>query len=409
MARRMTASDAPAPDTAQARARASLKRGRDGPVRGGNPWIFSNALARIEPKDAAAGDPIDVIDASGDLIAYGYYNPATTIAVRILGWAGEPTSDAIVRHRLRNALEWRNRIVPSDTNCYRLVNGEGDGLPGVVIDRYGDVMVVQILTAGADRMRGEITAALSEMLAPRAIVERSQGAVRKHEGLDDRVGIIAGEAVARTIVCENGIKLEVDLELGQKTGCFLDQRENRARIKGLAKDARVLDLCCYAGGFSLAAMAGGAREIVAVDTSARALEWARRNCALNGFDAAPIQFVHAEAGKFLAQSDRRFDLVILDPPPLARSRADAPRAANLYSALNALALEAVAPGGYLMTFSCSAHFRGEDFVHALRIAQVKSHRRMRLVARLGPAADHPAMLGHAEGEYLTGLLLHNPG
>jgi len=211
--------------------------------------------------------------------------------------------------------------------------------------------------------------------------------------------------VTEVTVRENGIRLVVDLERGQKTGCFLDQRQNRMRIKALAPDARVLDAYCYAGGFALAALAGGAREVVAVDSSAKALDWARRNLALADCDEARCTLVHGDAAKLLAAVEPEFDLVVLDPPPLARSGKDAVRAGRLYVELNALAMRAVAPGGALMTFSCSTHFTGDDFVRAVRIAQTKSGRKLQMLARLGPGADHPVLLGHAEGEYLTGLLL----
>ena len=295
-----------------------------------------------------------------------------------------------------------------------MLNGDGDGLSGVVVDRYGDVAVVQLLTAGAEQMRNEIVEHLQSMISPRAIFERSQGAVRRQEGLEDTVGMIAGAAagevsVSEIRVSENGIKMIVDLEHGQKSGAFLDQRENRARFGALAAGARVLDLCCYTGGFALHALKGGAAEVVAVDTSAHALDRAQRNLELNGYPASAVRLVHGEAGIFLGQRTERFDLIVLDPPPFARSRADARRAEHLYVELNALALGALTPGGFLMTFSCSSHFCGEDFVRAVRIAEGRSGRRMRLLARLGPGPDHPVLLGHPEGEYLTGVLLRDLG
>ncbi|MGH7931631.1 MAG: class I SAM-dependent rRNA methyltransferase [Candidatus Binataceae bacterium] len=382
-----------------------LKSGRDKPVRGGNPWIFSQAIDRTKPATLAAGSMVEILDASGALVAYGYYNAATTIALRVLSFGAALRCEEIVEYRIAHAIELRQRFVAGETNCCRLVNGDGDALSGVVIDRYGDVLVVQLLTAGADRMRDEILAALVKLAHPRAIVERSQGAVRKQEGLGDRTGLLLGEPVPEVIVVENGIRVAVDLEHGQKTGYFLDQRENRALIPGLATGARVLDAYCYAGGFALAALKGGARRVVAVDTSARALSWARRNLALNAYDEDGAEFVHGEAPRYLAQNAGSFDLVVLDPPPLARGIKDVPHAAHLYVELNALAMAALAPGGRLMTFSCSVHFGGEDFIRAVRIAQGKSRRNFRLLARLGAGPDHPVLLGHPEGEYLTGLLL----
>lgn len=389
--------------------RVFLNRGREGPVRGGNPWVFSQAIDRVEPADLEPGARVWILDAAGATIGHGYYNPATTIAVRMLALSGEPGPAEIVPWRIERALELRERLVGANTNCYRILNGDGDGLSGVVVDRYGDVAVIQLLTAGAERMREEIVEQLNRRMSPRAIFERSQGAVRRQEGLEDRAGLIAGAPAGEVVVSEHGLRMTVDLEHGQKTGAFLDQRENRARFGALAAGARVLDLCCYTGGFALNALKGGAREIVAADTSAQALRWAHRSLELNGYAPGAVRFAHDEAGEFLGRRDARFDLIVLDPPPFARSRADARRAEHLYVELNALALRALNPGGFLMTFSCSSHFRGEDFVRAVRIAVGRAARRMRLLARLGPGPDHPVLLGHPEGEYLTGVLLRDLG
>ncbi len=389
--------------------RVFLKKGRDGPVRGGNPWIFSQAIARVEPPSLAAGDGVEIRDAGANLLGVGYYNPNTTIAVRLLGFGAGLVPEQIVERRLSDAMRLRSQIIGADTNCYRLVNGDGDGLSGAVIDRYGDVVVIQFLTSGADRMRSEILSALERVVAPRAIIERSQGAVRRQEGLPDRAGLLAGELVAETVVMENGIKVAVDLEQGQKTGYFLDQRKNRLTVRRLAQNARVLDICCYTGGFLLAALAGGATSAVGVDTSARALGWARRNLELNGYQTSACALVRAPAARYLAAASERFDLVVLDPPPLARSMKDAAHAGRLYVELNMLAMRVLAPGGHLMTFSCSAHFRGEDFIRAVCTAQSRAQRHFRMLARLGPGPDHPVLLGHPEGEYLTGLLLADLG
>jgi 23S rRNA (cytosine1962-C5)-methyltransferase len=392
--------------------RVFLKKGREGPVRGGNPWVFSQAIDRVEPAAIEPGARVWILDSAGTTLGHGYYNPTTTIAVRMLalgGEPGEPGPAEIVRSRLERALKLRERVIGPDTDCYRMLNGDGDSLSGVVVDRYGEVAVIQLLTAGAERMREEIVGHLNLMISARAIFERSQGAVRRQEGLEDRVGVLYGAPDDEVVVRENGVRMLAGLEHGQKTGLFLDQRENRRSFGALATEARVLDLCCYAGGFALHALKGGAKETVAVDTSERALGWARRNLELNGYPPDAIRFVHGEAGDFLGHSDQRFDLIVLDPPPFARSRADARRAEHLYVELNALALAALNPGGFLMTFSCSSHFCGEDFVRAVRIAEGRAGRRMRLLARLGPGSDHPVLLGHPEGEYLTGVLLRDLG
>jgi 23S rRNA (cytosine1962-C5)-methyltransferase len=385
--------------------RVALKQDRDGPVRGGNPWIFSQAIARVEPAGLAPGDGVEIFTSGGDRLGFGYFNPTTTIAVRVLGFGTAVPPPDLVRHQIKQALELRLRIISPDTNCYRLVNGDGDAFSGVVIDRYLDILVLQLLTAGADRMRAEIVEALQELVAPRAVIERSYGAVRRQEGLADQAGLLSGEPVGVTAVRENGIEMLVDFEKGQKTGYFLDQRDNRALVRGLARDARVFDGYCYSAGFALAALRGGASRVVAADTSARALGLGKRNIELNGWDPQYYELVHGEAAKYLDESGDQFDIVVLDPPPLARSLKDAPRAAHLYTELNTTAMRAVAKDGLLMTFSCSVHFRGEEFIRSARLAASRAGRNFRLLRHLGPGADHPVMLGHNEGEYLTGLLL----
>ncbi len=390
-------------------ARVFLKTNRDGPVRGGNPWIFSQAIARVEPQSPEAGTIAQVFSSGDDLLGLGYVNLATTIAVRMLAWAEAPAVDKLVARRIANAVALRKRVVSHDTNAYRLLNGDGDGLSGVVVDRYNDVLVMQLLTAGTDRMRELLVNSLQTTIAPRAILERSVGAVRKQEGLVDRTALLAGDSISETIAQENGIRILVNFERGQKTGAFLDQRENHALAGRLADGARVLDAYCYGGLFSISAIKGGAVHSIAIDSSARALEWARRNCRYNEIDPTKIDLTHEDAQKFLSSTTDKFDLIVLDPPPLARSRADAERAGRLYVELNALAIRALARGGRMMTFSCSAHFRGEDFIHAVRIAQAKAGRSLRMIRRLGPGPDHPVLLGHVEGEYLTGALLEDLG
>lgn len=386
-----------------------LKPGRDGPLRGGNPWIFSQAIARAEPAALAPGDGVEVCAADGYPLGFGYYNPRTTIAVRMLAFDMRVAPAAIVRHRLVAALALRARVIPPETNCYRMVNGDGDGLSGVVVDRYDDILVMQLLTAGAERMRDELLERLGELIAPRAIFERSAGAVRRQEGLDDRAGLAAGGAVGEVLVSENGIRVMVDIEHGQKTGYFLDQRENRRRVTRLARGARMLDAYCYAGGFALAALAGAADEVTAIDSSAPALACARRNFELNGHAPSRYTLVQGDVARYLGACERKFDLVVMDPPPLARGVKDAARAGQLYVELNRLALNAVAPGGALLTFSCSAHFVGADFARAAQLAQGRARRNFRLIERLGPGPDHPVLLGHPEGEYLSGLWLADLG
>jgi 23S rRNA (cytosine1962-C5)-methyltransferase len=394
-----------AEEVSATRARVFLRTNRDGPVRGGNPWIFSQAIARVEPPNPEAGSIVEVFSSGGDLLGLGYVNLATTIAVRMIAWGEVPPLDELIARRIANAVALRKRVVSPSTNAYRLLNGDGDGLSGVVVDRYGDVLVVQLLTAGADRMRELLVDSLECALEPRAILEHSIGAVRKQEGLADHTALLSGESVSEIVAEENGMRIFVDFERGQKTGAFLDQRENHALAGMLADGARVLDAYCYGGLFSISAIDGGAVHATAIDSSARALEWARSNCRYNQIEPVRVDLIHDDAQKFLSTTTDKFDLIVLDPPALARSRADAERAGRLYVELNALAIRALARGGRMMTFSCSAHFRGEDFIHAVRIAQTKAGRNLRMIRRLGSGPDHPVLLGHVEGEYLTGALL----
>ena len=386
-------------------ARVILKPGREGPVRGRNPWIFSHAIERVEPAPLDPGSAVSVHDHQGTSLGQGYYHPGTTIAVRMLSFEGEGDLSEILGRRLRQALALRQQMVASDTTCYRLVNGDGDGLSGLVVDRYGEVLVIQILTAGMERLRPLILEQLTTLIAPNAIIERSAGAVRKEEGLPDRSEMVAGDSVSEVSVLENGWPIVIDPHHGQKTGSFLDQRVNRRWFGQLAAGRRVLDGYCYGGGFGLAAMKGGAQSVVAVDTSSRALAWARRNFELNGIEAERYELLAADLPRYLVQHPRAFDLIALDPPPLARSRKDVRQAEHRYVEINAIAMRALAAGGMMMTFSCSTHLRGEDFLRAVRMAQSQAGVNLRLVASLGAGPDHPTMLGHVEGGYLTGLLL----
>ena len=320
-----------------------IKRGREGPVRGGNPWVFSQAIDRVEPAAIEPGARVWVLDAAGTTLGHGYYNPATTIAVRMLALGGEPGPAEIVSWRMRRALRLREQLIGPDTDCYRMLNGDGDGLSGVIVDRYGEVAVVQLLTAGAERMRAEIVEQLNLTISPRAIFERSQGAVRRQEGLEDRVGLIAGSPAGEILVRENDLRMTADLEHGQKTGAFLDQRENRAHFGRLAAGARVLDLCCYGGSFALNALKGGAKKS-SPSTLPRTRSIGRgATSSSTAIRPTPSASCTGEAGELLATRDGVFDLIVLDPPPFARSRGDARRAEHLYVELNALAMGALSP------------------------------------------------------------------
>ncbi|MCC6766980.1 MAG: class I SAM-dependent rRNA methyltransferase [Deltaproteobacteria bacterium] len=389
--------------------RVVLKPGRDFSVRAGHPWVFSGAIARVEGEDAP-GRPAQVCAADGRVLGWGTWNPATSIAIRMMTRGARPIDAALVHERIGRALALRTLV--ADTDAVRLVNGEGDGLPGLVVDRYADFAVCQFLTAGADALRGDVVAALAASAPVRGIFERSEGNVRTAEGLVRRVGSLHGEEPpAEVVIAESGRRHVVDVRGGQKTGFFLDQRPNRDLVGRLAAGRRVLNLFAYSGGFSIAAARGGAVHVASVDSSAAALALAEAAWRLNGLADGLGTFVRADVFEYL-RDDRASggevpppDLVVLDPPPFARRRADRERARAGYKDVNLHALRAAAPGALVLTFSCSQHVAVEEWEGAVAAAAMDAGRACQLLARLGPGIDHPQALAHAEGRYLKGLLL----
>jgi len=382
-----------------------LKPGREGPVRSGHPWIFSGAIA-TGLDDCTPGDPVRVAGANGRFVAVGYANPKTTIAVRVLSLDDESVDDALVGRRLDEALALRRATLPPALESYRIVNGEGDRLPGVVADRYGDFIVCQFLTAGADRLAPAVVHGLEERLQPRGIFERSEGGVRTEEGLAGARGVRSGqEPPARLTIAEGDCVYLVDVLHGQKTGFFLDQRESRARVRTLACGRRVLDAFAYSGAFAVAAARGGAREVVSVDTSRPALGLAETAWAANDLDPARGTFVVADVFDFLRGAHELFDLVVLDPPPFVRRRRDLEPGLRGYRDVNLQAFRRLAPGGWLMTSSCSQHLSRAQFREVVAAAAADAGRPAVVVAETGHPADHPTALAHPEGEYLKVLWL----
>lgn len=383
----------------------TLRPGREGPVRAGHPWIFSGAiasgLASCEP-----GEPVRIAAANGHFVALGYANPKTTIAVRVLALEDVAVDRTLVLRRLDAALALRRATLPADLTAYRVLNGEGDGLPGVIVDRYGDVLVCQILTAGAARLVPLLVEALLERLAPRTIYERSEGGVRAEEGIAGARGVLAGaEPPARIEIDELGMRLLVDVVHGQKTGFFLDQRDNRARVRALASGRRVLNVFGYTGGFTVAAALGGAEHVVTVDTSRPALALGEEAFARNGLATELATWVEGDAFDWLREGREPFDLVVLDPPPFVRRRRDLAAGLRGYRDVNLQALRRVSPDGWLLTCSCSQHLDARGFREVLSHAAAAAGRQARVVATLGHPPDHPTALAHGEGEYLKALLL----
>jgi 23S rRNA (cytosine1962-C5)-methyltransferase len=386
-----------------------LKPGRELPVRAGHPWIFSGAIAS-GLDGAEPGEPVRVVAHGGGFVAAGHANPRTAIAVRVLTLDDEPVDAALVARRIDAALALRHAVIPPDTTAYRVVNGEGDQLPGVVVDRYGDYLVCQLLTAGAARLAGPLVEALWSRLAPRGIFERSEGGVRAEEGLGGARGVLAGEEPpARVVVTERGMRLVADLVHGQKTGLFLDQRENRARVRTLAHARRVLNAFAYTGGFAVAAALGGATHVVSVDTSRPALALGVAAWGENGLAPDGATWVEGDVFEFLRAARDRFDLIVLDPPPFVRRRRDLTAGLRGYKDVNLQAVRRLEPGGWLLTCSCSQHLDRAGFRQVVAAAASDAGRVLQVVAEHGHPPDHPTALPHPEGEYLKALLLRGSG
>jgi 23S rRNA (cytosine1962-C5)-methyltransferase len=395
-----------------------LKKGREKSLRRRHPWIFSGAIERVAGKPKA-GDTVEVRAADGAVLALAAYSPKSQIRARV--WSFEPgttTNAEWFKARVRQAVALREALPAArHTNALRLVHGESDGLPGVVVDRYADVLVAQFLSAGAERWREAILDALVEATHCEAIFERSDAEVRKLEGLAPRAGWArtAGGApgraprdAGRCPIIEYGLNFRVDVEQGQKTGFFLDQRENRQRVRALAAGREVLDGFSYTGGFAIAALAGGAARVLALESSAPALEVARENLAANPLDAARLEFAQADVFAHLRRlrdAGRQFGLVVLDPPKFAPTAAQARNAARAYKDVNLLAFKLLAPGGLLATFSCSGGVSAELFQSIVAGAALDAGVEAKIIERFHAAADHPVALAFPEGDYLKGLLL----
>jgi 23S rRNA (cytosine1962-C5)-methyltransferase len=382
-----------------------LKKGREAPVLRGHPWIFSGAIEKVEGdgEDVAVAD---IFDSQKNWIARGFSNLKSQIRVRVVTWVDEPLDRAFFSRRVSQALSLRETYLSATTNAYRMINAEGDFLPGLIVDRYDDFLVCQFFTAGMEMFKVDIVAVLSDLIDVEGISERSEGKVRAEEGLPAAIGGLAGEAAPATIsIVENGKQFLVDVKGGQKTGFFLDQRDNRAFLSTLARGQRILNCFSYSGAFSVYGFAGGAKSVITFDSSRPALELAERNLALNGFEGAEGELLKGDAFTYLKESDLNFDLIVLDPPSLAPRRSDINAATGAYKFLNLHALKRLDPGGILLTFSCSQHLSADLFQKVVFGAAVDARRKVTIIRKLGHSMDHPVSLHHPEGDYLKGLAL----
>ena len=394
--------------------RVVLKPGKEKPVLNAHPWVFSGAVARVEGQ-LADGAVVDVVDGRGAFLARGMYNRRSQIVVRLFAWTPDDDLDlALIRRRIAQAQAWRARVVPPETTAYRVVFSEADGLPGLIVDRYGDVLTVQTSTLGMEQRKDVVMAALQAELAPASIVERPDVEMLEREGLPPtgraRQADAQADAPSQEVeIRERGYRFLVDLHYGQKTGFYLDQRDNRQLVAPYCAGGRVLNCFAYTGGFAVYAAAAGAGPIINVDTSAEALALAERNLALNGFDRPQDEYRVGDVFQVLRDFRDRgelFDVIILDPPKFAHSAGQVERAARGYKDINLLALQLLRPDGILATFSCSGLISPDLFQKIVFGASADARRSAQIVARLTQAPDHPVLLSFPESEYLKGLICH---
>lgn len=383
-----------------------LRKGRERALLQGHPWIFSGAIERVMG-NPEAGEVVCVYSHRGEPVALAFYHPHADIALRVLSRHTEiEINREFLQHRIRKANELRKKVIKGDTSAFRVINSEGDGVPGLIVDKYGEYLVVSFETLGAQRRRGEIVDALIDILSPRGIYERSQSGARKKEGLSIEQGRLWGEEPPEMVeIRENGLKFFVDVKGGQKTGFFLDQRDNRKLFHALSWGARVLNCFSYTGGFSIYALKGGAREVVSVETSEAALRLINSHISANGLDGGRHRMECADVFDYLRADDSSYDLICLDPPSFARTQREVGRALKGYREINRQAIRRLKPGGILITFSCSGAVREEAFYRAVQEGAIEAGSALQLLRFLGPAADHPTQFAHREGRYLKGLML----
>jgi 23S rRNA (cytosine1962-C5)-methyltransferase len=385
-----------------------LKPGREKPLLRRHPWVFAGAVARLDG-NPAPGATVELRSSSGEFLAWAAYSPSSQIRARVWTFDPDEAVDAgFFRQRLRASLVARSALhMEIQSEALRLVYAESDGLPGLIVDRYGPVVVLQSLTAGSEYWKETLADLLLEETGLAAIYERSDADVRSLEGLPPRAGPLRGQPPEKVVILEGGLKFQVDLAAGHKTGFYLDQRHNRRRARELAEGREVLDCFCYTGGFSVNALAGGAKSVLSVDSSAEALGLCRENAALNALPADRHALLEGDVFQLLRKfrdEGRSFDLIVLDPPKFAPTAAQAEQAARGYKDINLLAFKLLRPGGILVTFSCSGGIDAALFQKIVASAALDAGVEAQIVEHLSQAADHPVALNFPEGVYLKGLV-----
>ncbi len=384
----------------------TLKKGREASLLRGHPWVFSGAIAAAKGAPGA-GDIVLARDFTGKPLALGFFNPRTGITFRVL----TRNCDTIIspdfwHRRLQTAFLLRQKIINPQTNAYRLINAEGDGFPGLIVDVYDSALVISITTAGMEKQKQSILDALISQLKPAVIYEQSQGRSRILEGLENNTCFLLGTDKSGMVeIKENGLKFTVDFIGGQKTGFFLDQRINREKIGALSCNAHVLNCFSYTGAFSAYCAAGGAKRVVSLDISKNACGAARENIQRNGYSSEVHPVVETDVFNYLRNVQENFDLIILDPPAFAKTKRDVNSASRGYKEINLQAMKRLVPGGVLATFSCSNFMEEDLFCKIILGAARDAVVDLRVLARLEAGPDHPILPGHPEGRYLKGLLL----
>jgi 23S rRNA (cytosine1962-C5)-methyltransferase len=386
-----------------------LKPGREKSVLQGHPWIFSGGIGRVDGSPEV-GETVAIRSAGGEFLAWAAYSPISQIRARV--WSlkeSEVIDRKFLSERLAKSLAMRAVCIPAgETNALRLVHGESDGIPGLVVDRYGDILVAQFLSAGVERCKDDLADLLMELTGAVALYERSDADVRRLEGLQEQVGLLRGvDPGGPVMIQENGLKFQVDFRGGQKTGFYIDQRYNRARLGQMAAGRDVLNCFCYTGGFTAYALAGGAKSVLSLDSSGDALELAKQNIEINNLPAAQAEWMDADvfhALRLFRDQGKSFDMIILDPPKFAPTAAQAERAARGYKDINLLAIKLLRPGGLLFTFSCSGGISAELFQKIVAGAGVDANATVSVIEHLEQGVDHPVSLNFPEGAYLKGLV-----